>query len=187
MLQKLISWDKSIFLKINQFHSPWVDKFMQLVSVKHSYFIYLPLLFIIYRKTSLKYCLKLALGCVVTFAACDLVAARIFKPNFMRLRPCHDETLAGLVRVVDGCGGQFGFVSNHATNHFGLGVFVGLVFEKFYPKSFRYFLLFPILVAYSRIYMGVHFPGDVLAGAVMGTCIAFIVHSIFSNHLAVKR
>lgn len=104
---------------------------------------------------------------VVTALIVDPSIARVFKPLFGRLRPCHDPAVIWL-RLIDGCGGRYGFPSSHAANSFALAV----VFGSFYRKT-RYYL-FPLaaMIAIGRVYLGVHYPSDVLAGAAYGSLIA---------------
>ena len=92
-----------------------------------------------------------------------------FKNTVERLRPCHEPELEGLVHIVkDKCGGDFGFVSSHASNHFSLAVFLSMLFFK-KIKFFTFpILLWAAFISYSRIYLGVHYPGDVIFGAVLG-------------------
>lgn len=94
----------------------------------------------------------------------------------MRLRPCHNPDIANLVHIVDGhCGGQFGFVSSHATNTFALAFFVGSLLKKHISWLLPLLLVWAGIVSYSRIYLGVHYPGDVLCGALLGVIIAKFV------------
>ena len=107
---------------------------------------------------------------VVTALIVDPTIYRIIKPLVGRLRPCHDPAL-DWVRVIDGCGGRYGFPSSHAANMFGLAV----VFGAFY-RSTRYYI-YPLaaLVAIGRVYLGVHYPSDVLAGAIYGAAVGYAV------------
>lgn len=105
----------------------------------------------------------------------DQTSVHLFKNVFMRLRPCHNPDIASMVHVVDGCGGQYGFVSSHATNTFALAVFIGVLFKKQYNWLLPFMLIWAAVVSYSRIYVGVHYPGDILGGAVLGVIIANLV------------
>ncbi len=111
----------------------------------------------------------------------DPTIYRVIKPLVGRIRPCHDPSLVW-VQVVDGCGGRFGFPSSHAANMFGLAVVIG----AFY-KTARYYL-YPvaILVAIGRVYQGVHYPSDVIAGAVYGAAIGLAV-IIIAKKLAPEK
>jgi undecaprenyl-diphosphatase len=97
------------------------------------------------------------------------------KPLFGRLRPCHDPEIGHLIRIIRRCGGEFGFVSSHAANSVSVSTFFILLFRK----SHRYvwwILIWPLLFSYSRIYMGVHYPLDVICGAVVGIALGWLVY-----------
>ncbi len=106
----------------------------------------------------------------------DRISVMLFKDVFERLRPCHNPELIGLVHVVDGCGGQFGFLSSHATNSFSLAIFSGLLFKKHYKYLGLFMVLWASLVSYSRIYVGVHYPADIIGGAILGSVIGIFVY-----------
>jgi undecaprenyl-diphosphatase len=107
---------------------------------------------------------------ILTAAIIDPTIHYLLKPGFGRLRPCHEATLHWL-RFPDGCGGRYGFPSSHAANFFGQAVIIG----AFYKSSRYYIYPLAILVAIGRIYLGVHYPSDVLGGAIYGAAIALMV------------
>jgi undecaprenyl-diphosphatase len=110
------------------------------------------------------------LAAVVAIAIIDPSIHYIWKPLFERLRPCKDPALAW-VRAIDGCGGRYGFPSSHAANLMGLAVVAG----AFYRKTICYLFPLAIIIAISRVYLGVHYPSDVLGGGAYGAAIGVMV------------
>jgi len=107
----------------------------------------------------------------------DQSSVQLFKNVFKRLRPCHNPLISDLVHTLHGkCGGQFGFVSSHATNCFSLAVFTGLLLRSRYKYMLYLMLFWAALVSYSRVYVGVHYPGDILGGAILGSIVAIFVY-----------
>lgn len=166
-MYELIQEDKSLFLFLNNLGSSPFDQLWIMISATWIwvplYVIFFYLLFKNFQFRSFIFILIfIALG--ITFS--DQLAG-VFKTGISRLRPCHDPTLTGLMRAVQ-CGGQFGFYSSHAANTFFIGTFLTLLLHKKYI-FLPYFLYFwAIIVSYSRIYLGVHFPLDIVMGAFMG-------------------
>lgn len=106
----------------------------------------------------------------------DKISVLLFKDIFERLRPCYNPEIVQQVHTIDGyCGGQFGFVSSHAANSFALAIFSGFLFKNYYKFMLLIMLLWAALVSYSRIYVGVHYPGDILVGAILGSSIGIFV------------
>ena len=111
-------------------------------------------------------------------------SANIFKDSLQRLRPCYDELIKDSVRLVkEGCGGKHGFFSAHASNSFSLAVFFGLLFKDFSKYPIYFTLIFASLISYSRIYLGVHYPLDIIFGALFGVINGLVIYSVHERIL----
>jgi undecaprenyl-diphosphatase len=112
---------------------------------------------------------------IIMVAVTDSLSVHAFKNIFMRLRPCHEPLLEGLVHLVNNkCGGDFGFVSSHAVNHFSMAGFFSVVFYKKIRFIIPVVMLWAIFISYSRIYLGVHYPGDVICGGIIGLIAGYL-------------
>jgi undecaprenyl-diphosphatase len=117
----------------------------------------------------------LFIGLLFLFA--DQISVQLFKNVFERLRPCHNPEITSIVHIINGhCGGRFGFVSSHASNSFALAIFVGLFLRNHYRFIFPAMAFWAALVSYSRVYVGVHYPADIIGGAILGTAVAVFVY-----------
>ncbi len=188
MLDKLIALDTQLFLWLNSHHSPFWDKIMLLISGKIEWLpLYLLLItFIIYRFRWKSITILVAI--IITIALADQFAVKAFKEVFERLRPTHNPEIQNLVHIVNNYrGGTYGFVSNHAANSFSLAMIVSLIFRNRYITLCIF--LWAILVSYSRIYLGVHYPGDVIGGAILGMgigCMVYVFQKILSERFLNK-
>jgi len=177
MIERLNRLDTELFLWLNGRHNAFFDPIMYWASHKLFWIpFYGFLLYIIireYKKRSVYILAAIAL--LITL--CDQTASGLLKQLVKRPRPSHEAALDGLIHLSKaGPGGQYGFVSSHAANAFGLAVFLMLLFPKRY-NALKFILgLWALLVAYSRIYVGVHYPGDVVVAALIGSAIAWFVH-----------
>jgi undecaprenyl-diphosphatase len=177
-MQWLIELDTSWFHLINQAGNPFWDKVMLFTTHKLSWIpLYLLLVYLIIKEKGKESLFILAtIGVII--ALCDLGSVHLFKNTFERLRPCH--IIEDLRLVTEGCGGQFGFVSSHAANVFGLATAIGKLMNK--KWLFISLFLWAAIVSYSRVYVGVHYPFDILGGMLWGTFVALVCVSIYQKN-----
>jgi undecaprenyl-diphosphatase len=170
--------DQQFFLFLNSINSPFWDKIMHAISGR---VIWAPLYLAILICLGIKYKRKfiiILLFIILAVALADQLSVQLFKNLVQRLRPCHEPALNGLIHLVNGeCGGLYGFVSSHATNSFNIALLSLLFFRK------RWFtisiILWALIIGYSRIYLGVHYPGDVICGSILGTLIGWSIYNLY--------
>lgn len=179
MLEQILQWERSTFLFLNGSNSSFLDNFMWLYSFKFTWIpFYLCFLIIFVYKKNWKEILWICLMIGLLVLLCDQISSGLFKPYFQRFRPTHHPDFMNDVKTVFGYkGGSYGFISGHACNSFGFAMFTSLLFRN---KVFTIMIfIFALLTAYSRVYLGVHFISDIVAGAVVGTIIGLLVYEIY--------
>jgi undecaprenyl-diphosphatase len=186
----LKSLDTELFLLINGCHNSFFDPLMYWLSDKLIWFpMYLLIIILIIRKYKQQGVLML-LFIAIVITLCDQTASGLLKNTVQRLRPSHEPALAAIIHLSRaGAGGLYGFASSHAANVFGMATFFAFTLDKEF-KPLKYWLfVWAILVAYSRIYNGVHYPGDVFAGGLIGSTYGFLLSKayFFVNQHITKR
>lgn len=176
---QLTDLDTEIFLLLNGMHAPWLDQTMVAMTKN---FLWVPLYAILvytiikhYRQIS--FFVFIALAIAITLS--DRFTSGLMKPYFKRLRPSHEPELEGLVHTVDGyVGGMYGFASSHAANTFAVATFFFVLFRNKNPWIGLLFI-WAALVTYTRIYLGVHYPADVIVGGLIGAAFGYLMSRIF--------
>lgn len=179
VLESLKYWDTQLFLWLNEKHTVFFDYVMYWASNKLLWIpLYVFFLYLLIKNYKLN-----SIWILITIGILILCADQFsvgFKNYFQRLRPCHEPGLEGLVHLVNNkCGGQFGFVSSHATNHFAIATFLSIIFKSTYKYFPILIIVWATIIAYSRIYLGVHYPGDVIGGTILGVLLGFIFGKIY--------
>lgn len=175
-MASLLDFDSRLFLFLNGLHTDWMDSIM--VSITEMW-VWIPLYLLMAYwvvKTYGKRCIWIFLAVALVVLCSDQLSAHVCKPIFHRLRPCHNPDLEGLVYLPKGkAGGQYGFVSSHAANTFAIAAFLSAALRRRYSWMPYVLFAWALISSYSRIYVGVHYPGDIVAGAVLGILIGLII------------
>lgn len=187
MLEALKEFDREIFLFLNGLHQPWLDQAMFYMTKAVFWIpVYLLLLYLIAKTYSWKIMLWSLLAIAVIITLGDRISVELFKNVFQRYRPSRNLEIGPIVHTVnDYRGGLYGFVSSHATNFFSISTFVILLLRKRYPPITPLLILWASLICYTRIYLGVHYPSDILAGTMLGVTIGFSIYKLF-KYLVLK-
>ena len=177
MLEKIIDLDKSLFIFLNNLGSKPFDAIWLLITKQFNWIpFFLLLLVILYKKIGTKQLLValLSIAALITFTN---ELTDIIKFSVQRIRPCNDEELVGLIRIVKDSE-TFSYFSGHATNSMAAMIFIFLILRRFYKYSYLIFL-FPLIFAYSRIYLGLHFPLDIISGYIFGSLVGVLFYRIY--------
>ncbi|HVN59046.1 MAG TPA: phosphatase PAP2 family protein [Bacteroidales bacterium] len=175
----MVTFDQQLFLWLNAIHSPFFDRVMTVISYPPTWIpLYLALIVVLVRQLGRKmYIMILTIALMITVSDQGSV---IIKNIVRRPRPCYENALDGKVHIVNGkCGGRFGFLSSHAANSFAVALLsLLLIRKKWFTVSI---ITWAIIVGYSRIYLGVHYPGDVFCGSLFGALAGWAAYLLFDT------
>lgn len=187
-LQGVIDMDTNIFLFINGMHNTFFDYFMSTYSDKWGWTpMYVAIWYVMLRNFHWKITLFCMIGLALTITFADQISAACIRPYVERMRPSNlNNPISDMVHIVNNHrGGRYGFPSCHAANTFGLAFFLFFLFRKRWLTLF--FMAWALLTCYSRVYLGVHYPGDLLAGTVVGLIGAWPIYRLFVKLSGYKR
>ncbi len=177
ILSSIEQLDRNFFLLLNGYHNVWWDYVMSLFTQP---LIWVPFYLVILATIIKKYG-KESLWIIIAVALLILFsdqAANILKHSVKRLRPSHDPVLSELTHIVFTKGGLYSFVSGHAANSFSFATFFILLFKN---RKFTFFIIpWALLICYTRIYLGLHYPGDILGGIIIGILDGIVVYKLLS-------
>ena len=173
-MQYLQQIDEYFFRIINSAGCIEMDYIMILISSKWFWIpLYIFILFSLYKSFQQDF-FKILFALAILIFIADYGSVQLFKEMFQRLRPCH---FLDNIRVIDSCGGPFGFISSHAANSFAIAFFVSFLLRGYW--WFTTLVLWAFLIGYSRIYLGVHYPLDILGGMLWGLFVSLLVYYIY--------
>lgn len=183
MFEYLKALDRALFAQINDFHTPLMDELMWHLSDSwHTILVVCVVAYAFYKKYSLKKAAEIILGCAIVFACTDLTS-NVIKHQVKRYRPTHNLEIKESVKVVNNYyGGKYGFFSAHASNSFGVITFLILAINWIQLKYKLLLYIYPFFIIYSRVYLGVHYPSDVIAGSIYGVIFGLLIYKLIERY-----
>lgn len=183
MIEQLKNLDAQFLLWVNQNNSSLMDEIMwQFSKITPTIILIFVIAFVLYKRIHLKYAATYLLGCALVFVLAD-GSSNLVKHSVKRYRPTHNIVLKEKIHKVNNYeGGKYGFFSGHSANTFGVTFFTYLFATIIHTKWRRLFFLYPIIVVYSRMYLGVHYPSDILVGMIVGFLSALTVNYVLRNY-----
>lgn len=186
----IVEWieaiDAELLILINSWNSPFLDELMWLLTGKLIWFpLYIFLFYLVYKKTTLRNFIAFVLIGFALVGLADFIATHGFKYNVARYRPSHNLDLKGILHFYEikagdlYRGGQYGFVSGHATNSTAIALYFGLLLRKYYKNVLGLLVTWALIVCYTRMYLGVHYPTDIIGGIILGGTLSILAHFLF--------
>ena len=177
-MEQLVELDQELFLFLNNLGTPAWDNFWNILTHKWTSIpLYIVLIYLLYQCLGTKGAIITVLLVAGMITITDQLA-NVFKDGFERLRPCRQEGVMEYARFVAIRCGKYGYFSAHAASSAALTVYLGLILKPFYKFILPILIFWALMVAYSRIYVGVHYPGDVLTGMILGSGIGFLFYIV---------
>lgn len=183
-LQEVLQWDRELFNKVN---GQWTNSFFDTVlpymrnanTWAPFYLFFIVLALVNFRRNGMYW----VLGAILTVATSDIISSWGIKEAIFRLRPCRDQALAGHVRfLVQYCPQSSSFVSSHAVNHFAISFFIFFTLKNFFRKWLGLVIAWAFMISYAQVYVGVHYPLDIVCGSFVGMLIGYIWAKLFNHN-----
>ncbi len=197
MIEYLEKIDHCIVLSVNGCYTPHLDQCMWFISLKSPWIpLYIFLIYLATKKLNTNQVIFLVASALMVILLSDLTSTYCFKNVFLRYRPSHNLLLESKLHFYELSkgnflkGGDYGFISSHAANFFGLAIFIGLALKHYYSKLIYIMLFIALVVSYSRLYLGLHYLSDLFVGGLVGSIYGFLVYKFiylrFINRLVEK-
>jgi membrane-associated phospholipid phosphatase len=189
LLRTLKNLDYLIFSKVNgEWHNPFFDTVLPFLRQSYlwiPFYLYLGIFTSInFKKRGLYWCLYLIFTAIIS----DYISSTLIKGTVLRLRPCQDPSLLNQIRLLAAyCPGNSSFTSSHATNHFAAAMYIFTTFKKHLSKWWALLFIWALLISYTQVYVGVHFAGDVIGGALAGLVIGYVPATIFNRRIGLDN
>lgn len=185
LLQTILEWDSWLFLKINTvFTHPLLDTIFPLWRDSELWVPFYLFLIVLAIVNFGKKAGSWILFAIINVALTDQASSSLIKNWFARIRPCNEELLVGKMRLLlEHCSGGFSFTSSHATNHFGFAMFVFLTTRHLFEKWGKWLFVWAATISYGQVYVGVHYPIDILFGALLGSGIGALTAGYYNRKI----
>lgn len=185
LLQTILEWDSWLFLKINTILThPLLDKIFPLWRDSELWVPFYLFLIVLAIVNFGKKAWSWILFAIINVALTDQASSSLIKNWFARIRPCNEELLVGKMRLLlEHCSGGFSFTSSHATNHFGFAMFVFLTTRHLFGKWGKWLFVWAATISYGQVYVGVHYPVDILFGALLGSGIGALTAGYYNRKI----
>jgi len=181
IINQLIDLDIKVFLALNGLGVDSWDDFWNFVTHRFTWVpVYFLLLYVVFKFSGWKGVMYYAVAVSILILIVDQTTYSWFKAVFQRPRPSHNQDIADVIRITGRSGGRWGFISAHASNTFAIAVFLGYQFKKIFKYSAILLITWAVFISYSRIYVGVHYPADLIVGALWGAFVAYLLLRILT-------
>lgn len=179
-MDSLLNLDLQVFLAINQCGSnAFFDWLMPILRNPYTWAPLYLFILVFFIRTYKKRGVIMVLFFVLSFATADFLTASVIKPQVKRIRPCNEVSLKEHIHTRVRCGSGYSFPSAHAANHFAMGIFLLGTFYRKWKAIIPLSLLWACSISFAQVYVGVHYPIDILCGAILGSCIGLLMSKLF--------
>ena len=187
MIDQLIQFDRDLFFAINHgLSNAFFDWLMPILRDRYAWVLLYLFIIVFSIKNYGKQGIILLLGLLMTFGISDYLSSTIIKPSVQRLRPCNEPEINSEVNIIVDCGTGYSFPSSHATNHFGIAVFLIMMFYHRWKIILPLGIFWAASISFAQIYVGVHYPIDILTGSLLGSSIGLGMGKILLSNKIFK-